>query len=430
MREGHSEVLVVGAGPVGLWTALRLAEADVEVTIIDRESRTAARSYACALHGNTLRMLQPFGLVTPLLERGRRIHKLAFYNRESCRAQIDLSKSGGQFPFVLIVPQNVLEEELENRLLASGVSVSWNHRFDDYVEEDEQIVATIEELSGTGTGYIVPHWESVVKRRAPLRTQFLIGADGHGSLVRQRLRIEWQHIGKPDVFAAYEFESEESGDDEIRVVLDESSTNVLWPLPNNRLRWTFQLVRSEATDELPEKERRSARLDQPQIDEQIRQYVQRVAAHRAPWFRANVRKIDWCSEVVFEHRVVSHFGCGRCWLAGDAAHQTGPVGVHSMNMGFIEGEKLASLIGGILHDKASAEALQAYDEEQQAVWKQLLGLTGGLQAPAGIDPWLSGQRSRILSCLPGLGGDLASLAGQLGFEIPAQTTPKISAVHG
>src|SRR5262249_34973053 len=147
------------------------------------------------------------------------------------------------------------------------------------------------------------------------------------------------------------------------------------------------------------------------------------AAHRAPWFRASVRKIDWCSEVVFEHRVVSQFGRGRCWVPGDAAHQTGPVGVHSMNMGFVEGEKLATLIGEILHDKASTETLQAYDNDQQNVWKQLLGLTGGLQPRAGADPWLSDQRSRILSCLPGLGADLASLAGQLGFERPTQTTP-------
>src|SRR5690242_7685174 len=108
MREGHTEVLVVGAGPIGLWTALQLADADVEVTIVDRESRTAARSYACALHGNSLKMLQQFGLVTPLLEKGRRIDKVALFSGEQRRAQIDLSKSGGEFPFLLIVPQNVL----------------------------------------------------------------------------------------------------------------------------------------------------------------------------------------------------------------------------------------------------------------------------------------------------------------------------------
>ena len=427
MREGHTEVLVVGAGPVGLWTALRLAEEDVEVTIVDRESRTAARSYACALHGNSLKMLQQFGLVTPLLERGRRIQKLAFYGGESRRAEIDLAKSGGEFPFVLIVPQNVLEDELEKRLRASGVSVNWNHRFDDYVEEEGQIVATIEELSGTGTGYIVPHWESVVKRRVPLRTEFLIGTDGHASLVRQRLRTEWRHIGKPDVFAAYEFESEKAGDDEIRVVLDEGTTNVLWPLPNNRLRWTFQLVHSDETAELPEKERRSVRLDQPQIDEQIRQYVQRVTSHRAPWFHASVRKIDWCSEVVFEHRVVNNFGRGRCWLAGDAAHQTGPVGVHSMNMGFIEGQKLASLTTDVLQEKNSIETFQAYDRDQQNVWSQLLGMTGGLRPQAATNAWLNDHRAQILPCLPGLGADLASLAGQLGFAMPPQATAVVSA---
>ena len=75
MREERTEVLVVGAGPVGLLTAILLAEAGIEVRIIDREARTTVRSYACALHPRTLRLLQrlkhhpPRTLLHPECER-------------------------------------------------------------------------------------------------------------------------------------------------------------------------------------------------------------------------------------------------------------------------------------------------------------------------------------------------------------------------
>ena len=78
MREERTEVLVVGAGPVGLWTALLLAEAGVETIIIDREEHTTARSYACALHPQTLARLQRLGLAQALLEQGRRVPRSRF----------------------------------------------------------------------------------------------------------------------------------------------------------------------------------------------------------------------------------------------------------------------------------------------------------------------------------------------------------------
>src|SRR5206468_12569090 len=133
------------------------------------------------------------------------------------------------------------------------------------------------------------------------------------------------------------------GENEIRVVLDETTTNVLWPLGENRFRWTFQLSRPEAGADFPDKERRAVRLEQPIIDERIRQCVERVAHHRAPWFTAAVKKITWCTEVAFQHRLAMSFGRNRCWLAGDAAHQTGPVGVQSMNAGFREAGHLAEV---------------------------------------------------------------------------------------
>lgn len=424
MREGQTEVLVVGAGPVGLWTAMLLADAGVQVAIIDHQARTAARSYACALHPRTLGLFNRFGLVAPLAARGRYVSKIAFFDREKARAGIDLAKSGGEFPHLLIVPQNALEDELEKRLRQAGASVHWNHRFDSLTEEETQVTAIVEELTGTGTGYIVPHWETLVKRRSEVRAQFLIGADGHGSLVRQRLGIGWRNAGRRETFAAYEFEAEPATENEVRVVLDAATTNVLWPLPNDRLRWTFQLTKSEYPGELPEKERRAVRLDEPQIDEAIRAQVQRVAVQRAPWFRANVRKIDWCSEVAFERRVAESFGRGRCWLAGDAAHQTGPAGVQSMNGGFLEAFDLVALMLRILHEETGIESLGKYNAEQQSTWEQLLGLSGGLRARTGTEPWVGEHSGQILPCLPGLGEDAARLAGELGLDIAERAAPR------
>ena len=294
--------------------------------------------------------------------------------------------------------------------------VTWNHRFSDLQSDAGTVVATVEELGATGTGYIVPHWETVVKSSFPLRAQFLVGADGHGSLVRQRLGIEHVRVAGPEFFAAYEFEASEEVEDEVRVVLDQSTTNVLWPLPGNRCRWTFQLLKSDLTSEFPEKERREARFAQKGVDERIRQYVEKVAKDRAPWFSAGVKAITWCTEVVFEQRVARQFGRDRCWLAGDAAHQTGPVGVQSMNVGLAEAARLAGALRRILREKAPQNLLETCDREWQAEWRRLLGLTGGLKPRNETSPWVRERRGRMLSCLPASHEDLAPLAGQLGLD--------------
>ncbi len=422
MRERQTEVLVAGAGPVGLWTALLLADAGLEVIIVDREEHTAARSYACALHPGTLKALQRFGLAEEILARGRQIQTVAFYDGATRRAELKHSEAGGDAPLLVILPQNQLESLLEQRLRQAGVKVLWNHRFADGSPDEQGVAVTIEELEGTSTGYIVPHWETVVKGTSQVRAQFLVGADGHNSTVRQRLGLPYEGLGERQHFAAYEFEADSAGEAEVRVVLDDATTNVLWPLPQNRFRWTFQLVHSEMPAEFPEKDRRAARLAQPQIDERIREYVQKVARHRAPWFAANIKEILWCSEVVFERRLVKEFGRGRCWLSGDAAHQTGPVGVQSMNAGFAEGGLLAGMLKRILREQAPLELLAGYNTEWREEWRRLLGLSGGLTARDGAGTWAHGHSARLLPCLPGVGADLTALARQLGLDWAATRT--------
>jgi 2-polyprenyl-6-methoxyphenol hydroxylase-like FAD-dependent oxidoreductase len=369
------------------------------------------------LHPRTLRLLHRLGLAEDLLTRGRRVHTVAFYDGPTRCAEVKLDALGGDFPFLLVLPQSALEEVLEQRLREkSRTKVLWNHRLDGFEKDGDAIVATVEKLGGTATGYIVPHWEMVVQKRFPMRAQFLIGADGHNSLVRQRLGIEYERFGEAQSFVACEFTSGSAIQDELRVVLDETTTNVFWPLPGRACRWTFQLIHSDGPTDFPEKERRAMRPAEKILNDNIRHNVARLAHSRAPWFSYDVDEILWCKHVVFEHRLARQFGQGHCWLIGDAAHQTGPVGVQSMNVGLTEAEELAAILQKIIRDQKSLKALQEYEQHRRDEWRQLLGLGDSFKPNSQATSWVQRRAPRILSCLPGSGNDLKQLAQSLGLR--------------
>jgi 2-polyprenyl-6-methoxyphenol hydroxylase-like FAD-dependent oxidoreductase len=119
--------------------------------------------------------------------------------------------------------------------------------------------------------------------------------------------------------------------------------------------------------------------------------------------------------VQFEPRLARQFGRDLCWLAGDAAHQTGPVGMQSMNIGFLEAADLAEMLTQILRKGASKDLLKGYDRVHRAEWSQLLGFKPAPAAEASAD-WARRRAARIAACIPAAGAELTTLLKQLGIE--------------
>src|SRR5262249_52956148 len=155
------EVLVVGAGPVGLVAALFLQQDGVRVEIIDMHQRTTQHSYALAIHPHTLRILDEAELSEALIAGGRKLTKVAFYEGRERRAEIDYSLLASKHPYLLIIRQSALERAVEETLTRKKVKVHWGHRLQALSIGGASFLAEVAELDEVATGYPVARTEWV-----------------------------------------------------------------------------------------------------------------------------------------------------------------------------------------------------------------------------------------------------------------------------
>ena len=395
-RHRDPDVLVVGAGPVGLVAAVFLHQYGVRVEIIDMHQRTTQHSYALAIHPRTLRILDQAELSEGLISAGRKLTQVAYYEGRERRAEIDYSALESKHPYLLVTRQSMLERAAEEALRRQKLKVLWGHRLQSLNTDGGSIRAEVAKLDQVATGYPVARSEWVVARSETIRPNYVIGADGYDSAVRRMSGIEMTEHGDAQVFSVYEIEATGELPRDVRVILDRDLTSVYWPLEEGRCRWGFQIKSAS------EHAATMARLEE-------------LIAARAPWWTAQATQIYWSTLGLFESRLARRFGHGGVWLAGDAAHLAAPVGVHSMNSGLVEAHELATRIMRILREKAAASLLEEFASGTHATWQGLLGAAGDVRALPGADPWVQENRARIVACVPATGDDLESLVRQIGL---------------
>jgi 2-polyprenyl-6-methoxyphenol hydroxylase-like FAD-dependent oxidoreductase len=380
----ETEVVVVGAGPVGLLAAMALKTAGVDVHVYDAGQRTAAHSYALVLHPSTLRLLDRFGLAMSCTEAGRVVTRLSVYEGAERREELDFTRLPGPHAHVVVLPQARLEAILEAALEKCGVKVHWDHRVQGLEPTAEHVKLTVARLDKVSTGYPIAHTEVVVDKMLEIGTSYVVGADGYDSFVRRRLGNAYADQGRGQLYSVFQFATGGDVPPEGRLMVEEDRVGGYWPLPEGRCRFSFPIGAAE--EHRPD----AARL-------------QELLSLRAPWFHGEAGGIEWTALGLFERKLATPFGAGRIWMAGDAAHLTGPLGGQSMNVGLREADDLAERLVRVLRPGAPAGLLDDYSASRAAEWRSLFGA----QAPYGS------RRALLLPCLPASGADLKALLGQL-----------------
>lgn len=339
----RADVVIAGAGPVGLVTALLLARSGVSSVLLeaaDRRETTGSR--AICFQRDVLDVLGRVGCGDALVARGVTWTTGRTYYRDTELFSVTFPDPGeGVTPPWINISQSEVERRLCDLVAAEPlIDLRYGHR----------VVAL--EQDGTGV-------ELATANGARVRGDHAVGADGAHGTVRRLLGIAWPGRSFDDRFLICD----------VRADL---------PFPNER-RFHFDPVwnpgRQVLVHQCPDSVWR--------IDWQVPDDFDLDAERASGALDARIRRIVgdapyelvWTTAYRFHQRCAATFRAGRAFLAGDAAHVFAPFGARGLNSGVQDAENLAWKLAFVHRHGAPDALLDTYDAERRAAALENLRVT-------------------------------------------------------
>ena len=387
-----SSALIVGAGPAGLIAAIRLREAGVDVRVIDELTADGLHCYPAVLHPQTLRLLSSIGVAALLEWRGHGVARLAVYMDGRCHVVLELPSTGERGPATMTLPQDVLRRALLRRLSELGTRVEWQTRLVALEQDLARVRVRLvrRERADNRHPRLEPEWLDVAAE--DVDAEFVIGADGEQSSVRQKLGIEWIPRGRRQFYVTYETADPRAGNG-AQLVIHEGFGNTIYPFQSGVSQFTFEVT--ERMSSVPEVA-------------QLRHLLE----SRMPWYAAEIDRFEWLGKTAVNPGVAERFGVGRVWLTGDAAHSSGPLGAQSLNLGMLEANHLALRVVEQLDQRGAVHLDLPYTAQHHTQQRQSAIYPGAPGVGQDFD-WLSRNIATVLPSLPASGEDLDDLLAQL-----------------
>ena len=332
-RTRTAPVLVVGAGPVGLVVACDLMRQHIPVRIIDESPSATVHSRAVIMWPRSLELLRRIGVAHQLAQTGKHIDAVSFYSGERRLGAIEMSRlDDTPYPYGLCTPQWQTEDVIRKRLVELGGQVETEVSLVGLDNSGERPAATLRHADGS-TEQVEAEW--------------VVGADGAHSAVRELLGIEFQGRGADVLFAI--------GDgpldgplppDEMVYCYTGGGAMGLAPFGDGTYRVACSVPVWNDEDAPPRE------LFQESLD-------------RVVPFTARLGELKWTTVYRARRRTAATFRAGRCFLVGDAAHIFSAAGSQGMNTGIQDAVNLAWKLGGVIHGTVDAGVLDSYDPERR-----------------------------------------------------------------
>ncbi len=286
-------VLIVGAGPTGLTTAVELARQGITPEVIDQREDPSSLSRAVGILPRSLKLLELSGVTQRLLDEGIHMQSMEIFKGSRSAARISIKGGHPEHDYVVALAQDRTEAALRDTLTEFGGTVSYGQELIALHQKNERVVVHTRE--GAEDAF-----------------DLVVGADGIRSKTRECAGIDYPGFDLPETWSIADVDAQNwiNPDSFTVCLLADRKVVVVAPLEPTRYRVVSNTENALQSLPLP--------LDITGI-------------RREGTFTISIRQ-------------ATHYNKGRVYLAGDAAHCHSPVGGRGMNLGIADAADLAHRI--------------------------------------------------------------------------------------